>query len=132
MTIAFDHLFLAPSNFDKALSFYQGVLGFAVDHKWGENGEPRGAALSLGLVKVVLGENHSDQEDDAWISGVRGNTPTVHIKCSNIADVYAQLLNRGAEIVVPLQLTHWGVNWLVTSDPDGNLLAFFEEPKAES
>jgi uncharacterized glyoxalase superfamily protein PhnB len=127
MEFAFDHLFVAAGDFDTSRTFYQQVLGFATDHEWGGAGQPRGAAMRLGHFRIVIAEHHEESGDASWSSGVAPDCPTVHVKCSDIRAMARELEEKRATVVVPLQKAHWGAHWLVIKDPDGNLIAFFEE-----
>ncbi|WP_158274977.1 VOC family protein [Acidovorax sp. HMWF029] len=126
MRFSIDHVFLAPTDFARSRRFYEHDLGFSIDHEWGEGDEPKGVALSLGDVRIVIAEHHHGSGDQAWESGVSGTRPTIHIRCDDVAQVDQDLRQRGTKIVIPLQETHWGVTWLVSLDPDGNLIAFFQ------
>lgn len=126
MHFSIDHVFIAPADFVRSRRFYEHELGFSVDHEWGEGDEPKGVALSLGDVRIVIAEHHEGSGDEAWESGVSGTRPTIHIRCDEIAQIDRDLRQRGTKIVIPLQETHWGVTWLVSLDPDGNLIAFFQ------
>lgn len=130
MDFSVDHLFVAPAHFEQSRHFYEHSLGFSVDHEWGGDGDPRGVSLSIGTVRIVLAEQHPTQHDDAWAAGVSGTRATLHVKCSNLLELEQSLQARRARVVVPMQDTHWGVTWLVCADPDGNLIAFFQEGEA--
>ena len=120
----FDHLFVAPSSFDRSLAFYRDALGWQVECDWGGGGEPRGAQLSGGGVKIVIAEQHASG-DRGWSHGINGRRPTLHLRVEDLDVRFAQL--RGADVVVPPERTHWGTRWFVVRDPDGNLIAY-EQP----
>lgn len=115
----FDHLFIAPADFAKSLAFYSDVLGWAILTTWGGNGEPRGAVLSGGGVKVVLAEEHRVQG---------GTRPTAHLDIHSV-DLRFKVMPKGEHVVVAPEATHWGTRWFVVRDPDGNLIAFEEHPR---
>ena len=52
----FDHVFIEPSSYDASLAFYRDGLGWPVLFSWGGDGEPRGAGLGSGAMRVVLAE----------------------------------------------------------------------------
>ena len=118
----FDHLFIQPESFDKSLSFYRDALGWKVSYSWGENGEPRGAALSTGAMSMVIAEAHPT-EDKSKSHGINGTRPTLHLMVADIEQRYAELSESGAALFPP-EATHWGTRWFVARDPDGNLIAF--------
>lgn len=123
-----DHLFIAPSNYEKSLSFYRDVLGFSPLTQWGGSGQPRGSILNSGSVSIVIAEPH-DTEDNSWRSGRNGTRPTLHITTSDVGHRFNSLKDRQSVVVEP-EKTHWGIEWFVVADPDGNLIAF-EKPVAK-
>jgi uncharacterized glyoxalase superfamily protein PhnB len=128
MSDTFDHFFVAPANFERTLAFYRDALGWRVDFSWGGEGEPRGAQLNGGAVRVVIAEQH-DANDRSWSHGINGRRPTLHLRVEDLDRRYAQLPN-GTEIVVRPERTHWGTRWFVVKDPDDNLIAY-EQPLAQ-
>ncbi len=128
MNDRFDHLFVAPQDFEVSIQFYRDVLGWRVEFQWGGIGEPRGASLSGGGTAIVLAEPH-DADDRSWSHGVNGTRPTVHLQVDDLASRYAELSGSGV-IVVPPQETHWGSRWFVIRDPDHNLIAYEQQQPA--
>jgi catechol 2,3-dioxygenase-like lactoylglutathione lyase family enzyme len=121
MNDRFHHLFIKPADFDASLAFYRDVLGWSVNETWGGNGSGRGAVLSGGGVKVVLGERPAG----AAAGAEDGARPDVHLDIHDI-DARFRMLPKGAHVVVEPESTHWGTRWFVVRDPDGNLIAFEE------
>jgi catechol 2,3-dioxygenase-like lactoylglutathione lyase family enzyme len=120
----FDHVFIAPENFDGSLAFYRDVLRWKVVSTWGGNGESRGVVLSGGGIKVILAERHASQ-DRAWTHGVNGTRPNIHLDIHDINKRFASIAP-GEHVVIAPEATHWGSHWFVVRDPDGNLIAFEE------
>jgi uncharacterized glyoxalase superfamily protein PhnB len=118
----FDHLFIAPADFDRAVAFYRDALGWRTVTAWGDDGEPRGAILDGGGIEVVLAEAH-DASDRSWSHGVEGQRPTLHVAVDDVEARFAQL-RESVDVVVPPETTHWGTRWFVVRDPDGNLIAY--------
>jgi catechol 2,3-dioxygenase-like lactoylglutathione lyase family enzyme len=118
----FDHLFIAPSDFDRALAFYRDVLGWRTVTSWGGSSEPRGVILDGGAIEVVLAERHPS-DDHSWSDGVNGRRPTVHLVVDDLDGRFEELVPR-APVVVQPETTHWGTRWFVIEDPDGNLIAY--------
>ena len=114
----FDHLFIAPRDFEKSVAFYRDVLGWSVVTTWGDKGEGRGAVLSGGGIKVVLAEK-------GIVEGADGSRPNLHLDIHSV-DLRFRMLPKGAHVVVEPTDTHWGTRWFVVRDPDGNLIAFEE------
>lgn len=122
MSDAFDHLFIACSDFEGSLAFYKDTLGWSVQHQ--SDDDHRLAVLaSEGGMSVVLSEQEVGPEGDEVAAGINGRRPTTHIKVDDIDTRFAGFDGK-PEVVVPLQETHWGPKWFVVQDPDGNLLAF--------
>ncbi len=120
----FDHIFIAPKNFDLTLAFYNSTLGFKVVANWGEKGvEGRGAIMvSDGGMKVVIAENH-ETDDHAKTHGHNGVRPSIHLNVPDISAVFKNL-PKGAHVLVEPEDTHWGTRWFVLQDPDENIIAF--------
>jgi len=126
----FDHFFIAPSDFDRAVAFYRDALGWSSVAAWGEEGKPRGVVLNGGAVEIVLAERH-DTDDHSWSHGTHGHRPTVHLTVENL-DERVRELSSVVEVVVDLEATHWGTRWFVVKDPDGNLIAYEQAVSEDS
>jgi uncharacterized glyoxalase superfamily protein PhnB len=118
----FDHLFVQPGSFEASLAFYRDTLGWAVEYAWGGAGQPRGASLRSGAMRIVIAEDHPT-DDHAKSHGIRGRQPTVHLQVDDVAARYAAIGASGRALFAP-ERTHWGTLWFVAEDPDGNLIAF--------
>jgi catechol 2,3-dioxygenase-like lactoylglutathione lyase family enzyme len=118
----FDHLFIAPADFDRAVAFYRDSLGWRLTASWGGENEPRGTILNGGGVEIVLAERHP-AKDHSWSQGINGHRPTVHLLVENLDDRFRELASK-AEVVVKPEATHWDTRWFVVKDPDGNLIAY--------
>lgn len=118
----FDHLFIAPSDFDRAVAFYRDSLGWTSIASWGGDGEPRGIVLNGGTIEIVLAERH-DTDDHSWSHGMNGHRPTLHLTVENLDERFLEL-PPATEVVVKPESTHWGTRWFVVKDPDDNLVAY--------
>ena len=118
----FDHLFMAPQDFDRTARFYREGLGWRVVAQWGGDGAPRGIVLEGGAVGIVLAERHA-AEDHSWSHGVNGVRPTLHLEVDDVDARFAAIAPH-VEVVVRPEATHWGTRWFVVADPDGNLIAY--------
>lgn len=121
MNDRFHHLFIQPADFEASLAFYRDVLGWSVTQTWGGNGKGRGAVLSGGGVKVVLGE----LPEESTGNGAGPARPNVHLDIHDI-DARFRTLPKGEHVVLEPESTQWGTRWFVVRDPDGNLIAFEE------
>ena len=128
VTDRFDHVFVQPASFDASLGFYRDALGWAVEFSWGEAGEPRGASLSSGAMRIVLAQAHP-ADDKSKTHGINGTRPTLHLRVDNIDARHAELARTGVALFAP-EPTHWGTRWFVARDPDGNLIAFEQDDAA--
>ena len=124
----FDHLFIAPSDFDRAVAFYRDSLGWTSIASWGGDGEPRGVVLNSGTIEIVLAEHH-DADDHSWSHGMNGHRPTLHLTVENLDERFLEL-PPATEVVVKPESTHWGTRWFVVKDPDDNLVAY-EQPESK-
>ena len=120
MSDRFHHLFITPDDYEASLAFYRDTLGWEVIETWGGSGAPRGAVLSGGAVKVVLGERSTEKPGD---DGLSAGKPNMHLDIHNVDKRFAKI-PKGDHIVRPPEQTHWGTRWFVVKDPDGNLIAF--------
>ena len=127
-TDRFDHVFARPASFDASLAFYRDALGWAVEFSWGEAGEPRGASLGSGAMRIVLAQAHP-ADDKSKTHGINGTRPTLHLHNDNIDARHAGLARTGVALFAP-EPTHWGTRWFVARDPDGNLIAFEQDDAA--
>jgi uncharacterized glyoxalase superfamily protein PhnB len=131
MSDRFDHLFVAPADYDAALTFYRDTLGWQVDFSWGGEGdppEPRGCQLGAGAsggMRLVLAEQHAS-DDHSWSHGINGRRPTLHLRVDDLDARFAAITDASVIVVKP-EATHWGTRWFVVKDPDDNLIAY-EQP----
>ncbi|MGZ3791075.1 MAG: VOC family protein [Bdellovibrio sp.] len=120
----FNHVFIAPQDWDETFNFYHEILGWDLGPSWGEKGkEPRGAYLkSKEGMTVVIAEKH-ETDDNSWTQGFNGHRPTIHLEVENIDKVF-EALPKGTHIISSPQDTHWGTRWFLVKDPDNNIIAF--------
>tara|TARA_Y100001947_G_scaffold145908_1_gene140915 strand:+ start:805 stop:1197 length:393 start_codon:yes stop_codon:yes gene_type:complete len=119
----FDHIFLAPSDFDASCTFYQHGLGWSEVASWGDETTPRGVVLQQGSFQLVMAEAH-DASDSSWEGPASTQTPTLHMEVPDADAAYEDLSSRLIPLGPP-ENTHWGTRWFLTKDPDGNVIAFF-------
>jgi catechol 2,3-dioxygenase-like lactoylglutathione lyase family enzyme len=125
----FDHIFIAPKDWDSSFKFYHEILGWRVVSSWGEGSQERGAVLkSAEGMTVVIAEEHADMGDNAWISGFNGHRPTIHLNVPSVDNFYSELIDKNSVVIKPEDI-HWGGRWTVLKDPDDNLIAFNQPPK---
>lgn len=106
---------------DKAMEFYQGFLGFALDweHRFGE-GFPLYAQVSRGSLKLHLSEHHGDATPGS----------KVFIPMSGIKALHRELSGKHYAYAKPgLEEAFWGALTVEVADPFGNRLLFSEDIK---
>jgi len=122
----FDHFFVAPGDFERTLAFYTATLGWKLQSQWGDAAIGRGAVLRSGEVEVAIAERHADDPNDHSNRAINGTRPTLYIAVDDLAARFASLAGSPA-VVIPPERTHWGIEWFVVRDPDGNLIAFTQK-----
>lgn len=127
----FDHFFVAPSDFDRTLAFYQATLGWRLLSRWGGDGPGRGAVLQGGEVQVAIAESHADDPADQSQRAINGTRPTLYIAVEDLLARFAALPDPAVVVIAP-ERTHWGIDWFVVRDPDGNLIAFTQQPRPQA
>jgi len=121
----FDHLFIAPSDFDASLKFYCYVMKWEIIREWKSSEGARGVVLSGGGIELILAERHHNGES-SHDDGIVGNEPTLHLDIHDIEARFREVPS-GDHVVIGPQDTHWGIRRFVLKDPDGNLIAFDEK-----
>lgn len=136
MKATFDHIFIAPTDWEKTKNFYESQLGMKVVASWGDSPGHRGAVLkNESGFNLAIAEDHGDDEDEtssetdhAWREGMNGVRPTVHLNVDDIHVAFDSITDKDS-IVIPPEITHWGTKWFILKDPDNNLIAINQEIK---
>ncbi len=110
---------LRVSNMDKALSFYEGVLGFRLTWRAGNDGGGENCMLESGDVAVMLSTG-------AHLGDTPKLTGTLYFNTTGVTDLYERVRDR-APVVWPLSKMDYGTLEFGIHDPDGYTLAFAEE-----
>jgi catechol 2,3-dioxygenase-like lactoylglutathione lyase family enzyme len=119
----FDHFFVRPTNWDETRRFYEQTLGWKVASEWGSPDTGRGAVLQRGLMQLAMAEKHSDDTNDTSDTAVNGTRPTLYIAVADLKARFAEIGDSSVVVIRP-ERTHWGIEWFVVRDPDGNLIAY--------
>jgi catechol 2,3-dioxygenase-like lactoylglutathione lyase family enzyme len=108
------------TDFDRALTFYRDVLGFAVAYTYGEPafwGEISrdGALLNLRHVDV-----------SPWVDGLRDAEQllSAYVLTTDAKALFVEYQAHGIDFQERLQRKPWDMNEFVVRDPDGNLILF--------
>ena len=119
----FDHIFIAPKDWDASLQFYQNKLGYEEVSSWGDKSEGRGSVLKMGSFTVVIAEEHENKGDNSWVAGYNEQRPTVHINVEDVDKAFDNIKDKEAVVIKP-EDNHWAGRWMVVKDPDDNLIAY--------
>jgi catechol 2,3-dioxygenase-like lactoylglutathione lyase family enzyme len=117
---ALDYVVLIVADLDRALAFYTSVLGLPLKHRSGafaqlETGRTRLALYERAAMAGTLGLPLSAPEADA--PGFE-----IGFLVADVDQVFAELVQRGAEAVVHPTDRHWGQRTAYVRDPDGHLI----------
>jgi len=105
---------LPVSDLSEALDYYQRVLGFDVEWKWGE--PPYLASVCRDHVEVNLS-----------LSSEPAPAPSkVYFQMAGVDTYYSKLTQAGAKVAVPLADRPYGMRDFRIVDPSGNELSFGE------
>jgi predicted enzyme related to lactoylglutathione lyase len=104
-----DLLFLEVNSLQESLTFYQNVLGFEVE-SLNANSEPPMARLRGGELRITLAQHLETMLR-------RGRGVHFFIGVEDVDTFYAQLIERGADVLPPMD-EGWGGRFITLEDPD--------------
>jgi predicted enzyme related to lactoylglutathione lyase len=104
-----DLLFLEVNSMQESLTFYQNVLGFEVE-SLNANSEPPMARLRGGELRITLAQHLETMLR-------RGRGVHFFIGVEDVDVFYAQLIERGADVLPPMD-EGWGGRFITLEDPD--------------
>jgi len=106
---------LAVKDLKIETAYYIDKLGF--DHDFSA---PGWEFLSFGIFKVMLGEC-----SDEMTAGATGNHSWfAHAMVENVDEVYAEFIERGAQILSPISDKPWNIRDFCVVTPDGHRIVF--------
>lgn len=101
-----DHVYAETREWESSVEFWR-AIGFEVVASWGSEGH-RAGRLESGDAAVVLAEVGPDA------------TPAFNVFFDlQGADAYEP--GPGADVVTPLEATHWNTRWIRVRDPEGRI-----------
>ena len=106
---------LAVKDLKVESAYYLDKLGF--DHDFSA---PGWEFLSFGIFKVMLGE--CSDEMTAEESG--NHSWFAHALVENVVEVYAEFIERGAQILSPISDKPWNIRDFSVVTPDGHRIVF--------
>jgi len=107
------------SNLDVSLQYYRDVLGFAEYFSFGQY-----AGVKRDACYLHLSQQGNPNTGEPGTGGV-------YIYCDEVDNYYQEITARGAATDAPPKDYSYGMRDFLTRDPDGNMLTFGAEVKAE-
>lgn len=124
-----DHAAIIVSDLDRALAFYQGLLGFRlVGHL--DLDDERGRTLThldtgRGLIELVSFA-HDPASPTAAFDETRAGIPHIALRVTGLDALIEPLVEAGVPMVRPPSNTPYGARVAFFTDPDGTLIEFIE------
>lgn len=107
---------LTVKDLQKSLSWYQDVMGFAVDKKYEREGKLMGVVVKAGDVRLLLGQ---DDGAKGW-DRVKGEGFSLHLTTDQSVDEIAKRIKeRGGTLQSEPADMPWGARAFRLEDPDG-------------
>lgn len=104
-----------------SVAFYRDVLGFEVQHGWGEYVPVRRGAVTLGLGPAAgLSPGHHFRPEVA--TQRRGLGVEIVLEVADVEAEHARVVERGYPIATALRERPWGLTDFRLADPDGYFL----------
>ena len=108
------------SDLAASLQFYTSLLGFAERFCFGDY-----AGVQHGDVQIHLSGPKSTNKRSVGQGGI-------YIFCDDVDSYYSEVLSKGVKTQAPPKDYEYGMRDFVLEDPDGNLLGFGQETKAQA
>lgn len=106
---------------DKSAAYYREKLGFTLDFIYG------GFYASVSRDDVTIHLKLVDEADPCRALRLEGEHLDIYIRTAGVEALYAELQQRGAAILRPLEQTEWGTREFAVEDDNGYIL-YFGEP----
>jgi uncharacterized glyoxalase superfamily protein PhnB len=107
---------LTVNDLAKSLSWYQDVLGFAVDRKHEREGKLMAISLRAGAVRVLINQDDGAKGRDR----VKGEGFSLMLKTTqDLAEIAQRIQSLGITLDTGLTDTPWGMRMFRLRDPDG-------------
>jgi len=117
--------FFLVQDINASIRFYVDGLGFAITHKWIDEGNLRWCWLELGAAALMLQERRDDGRHGPAAEGKVGIGVSIYFICNDALAIYRDITSRGIQARRPFVGNRMWVTQ--TPDPDGYDL-FFESP----
>lgn len=114
---------LQVSDVERSIEFYTKKLGFKVEFRYED--------FYAGIIKDGY-SIHLKMADQPWGQTQSEDYQALEIMFSveHINDLYKDLSNQPIRVIQPLQQMPYGKEFYI-ADPDGNIIAFFENTNAD-
>jgi catechol 2,3-dioxygenase-like lactoylglutathione lyase family enzyme len=117
--------FFLVQDINASIRFYVDGLGYAITHKWIDEGNLRWCWLELGAAALMLQERRDDGRHGPATEGKVGIGVSIYFICNDALAIYRDITSRGIQARRPFVGNRMWVTQ--TPDPDGYDL-FFESP----
>lgn len=109
------HHVLAVKDLAVSAAYFKEKLGFELTFT-----APGWEFLTFGDFKVMLGECR----DASWAHETGDHSWFAHALVENVDEVYAEVTERGAEILSRIENKPWGIREFSVKTPDGHRITF--------
>ena len=117
---------MTVNDLDKSIAWYTGVVGFAIDERWEQDGKLMGVSLAAGDVIFMIGQ-------DDWKKGRdRKKGEGFRLYCRTTQDIdklAAKIVAKGGTLDQEPKDQPWGTRELALVDPDGFKITIAKEKK---
>lgn len=114
---------LQVASITDTMGYYQDVLGFTVEFRWPEEGEPKWVGMSRGDIAVMFTIDLGTSS--APFIAEKGNGIVLYVLVNEVEPLYDEVVARGA-IVVQEVHDFGGRRQFSIADPNGYVIAFSE------
>jgi uncharacterized glyoxalase superfamily protein PhnB len=114
---------LQVSSIGDTVGYYQDVLGFSLDFRWPDEGEPKWVGMSRGDVTMMFTIDLGTSS--APFIAEKGNGVVLYILVEEVEPLFEELTSRGAIVVQELH-DFGGRRQFSIADPNGYVIAFSE------
>jgi uncharacterized glyoxalase superfamily protein PhnB len=129
MTIARITPVLAVPEVEPCVRFWVQRMGFKVTAEVPDGKTVGFAMLERDGVELMYQSYHSIENDNAAVGALaRKGSAFLYVEVSNLDDVIGAM--KGAEIVVPLRTTFYGMKEVGVKDPAGHVITFAQKTEA--
>jgi uncharacterized glyoxalase superfamily protein PhnB len=118
---------LTVKDLQKSLSWYQDVMGFAVDKKYEREGKLMGVVVQAGDVRLLLGQ---DDGAKGWDRVKGEGFSLLFTTDQNVDEIARRIKERGGTLQSEPADMPWGARAFRLEDPDGYRLSVSSVPKA--